>query len=80
MRSLLLVLCGNVLNHCWYREHADGFEYDLAWTLTELQRLERCRPQRKPDSTGVVGAPPTVTADFEAPAPEASDEEAEVDS
>lgn len=30
---------------CACREHEDGFERELAWTATELSRLEQCLPR-----------------------------------
>ncbi|ELR24138.1 Amz2 protein [Acanthamoeba castellanii str. Neff] len=54
----------------FFREHADGFERELAWTATELSRLEQCLP--RPRRTH-----PAMTTSSAAAAPTSGEEGAE---
>ena len=63
---------------CALREHADGFERELAWTATELSRLEHClpRPRRtRPTASAASPAGPTSGEEEECNEEEEGEEE-----
>lgn len=62
----------------FFREHADGFERELAWTATELSRLEHCLPRpRRTRPTASAASPATPTSGVEEECNEDEEEEGE---
>lgn len=60
------------------REHADGFERELAWTATELSRLEHCLPRpRRTHPTTSAASPAAPTGGEEEECNEEEEEEGE---
>jgi hypothetical protein len=63
---------------CELREHADGFERELAWTATELSRLEHCLPRpRRTRPTASAASPAAPISGVEEECNEEEEEEGE---